>query len=123
MVPLHSSQEYLFQLYTTSSGEARRLWRKHIKESWENKCAYCESKDNLTIDHIIPQSKGGSDITKNVVCCCHSCNQNKSHTPWEEWYFSQEFFSDEKYKKIKDWMKPDLPTNLFMYRPRGNKVS
>lgn len=123
MTPLHSSKEYLFNLYTTSSGEARRLWRKQIKESWNHQCAYCGSEENLTIDHVIPQSKGGSDFTKNVVCCCHSCNQNKSHTPWEEWYFSQEFFSRERYDKIKNWMKPDPPSNLFTYRPRRNNAS
>lgn len=122
MGPLHSPKEYLFNLYTTSSGDARRLWRKHIKESWENKCAYCGSEENLTIDHIIPQSKGGGDTTKNVVCCCHSCNQNKGHTPWEEWYSSQEFFCDEKYKKIKDWVKVEKPTQLFAYRPRKNNA-
>lgn len=123
MVPLHSSKEYLFNLYTTSSGEARRLWRKQIKESWNHQCAYCGSEENLTIDHVVPQSKGGSDFTKNVVCCCHSCNQDKSHTPWEEWYFSQEFFSKERYEKIKTWMKPDPPSNLFSYRPRRNNAS
>lgn len=123
MTPLHSSKEYLFNLYTTSSGEARRLWRKQIKESWNHQCAYCGSEENLTIDHVIPQSKGGGDFTKNVVCCCHSCNQNKSHTPWEEWYFSQEFFSRERYDKIKSWMKPDPPSNLFTYRPRRNNAS
>jgi len=76
---LHSPSEYLFNLRTTSSSEAKRLWRKEIKEKWENQCAYCGSKENLTIDHIIPQSKGGTDFTKNVVCCCHSCNQSKGH--------------------------------------------
>jgi hypothetical protein len=113
----------LFNLHTTSSGEAKRLWRKHIKEQWNHKCAYCESKDNLTIDHIIPQSKGGLDITRNVVCCCKTCNHGKGHTSWEEWYFSQEFFCMERYEKIKNWMKPDPPTNLFAYRPRKNNAS
>jgi hypothetical protein len=123
MVPLHSPSEYLFNLHTTSSGEAKRLWRKHIKEQWDHKCAYCESKDNLTIDHIIPQSKGGLDITRNVVCCCKTCNHDKGHTSWEEWYFSHEFFDMGRYEKIKNWMKPDLPTNLFAYRPRKNNAS
>ena len=76
-----SPSEYLFNLRTTSPGEAKRMWRQKIKESWEHQCAYCGSEENLTIDHIVPQSKGGMDFTKNVVCCCHSCNQDKSHTP------------------------------------------
>lgn len=119
MVPFHSPKDYLFNLYTTSSGEAKRIWRKHIKEEWNHQCAYCGSNENLTIDHVVPQSKGGTDTTKNVVCCCHSCNQSKSHIPWEEWYLKQDFFSEENYKKIVNWIKPDPPVNLFAYRKRG----
>ena len=62
-----SPSEYLFNLRTTSPGEAKRMWRREIREKWENQCAYCGSEDNLTIDHIVPQSKGGLDFTKNVV--------------------------------------------------------
>ena len=120
---LSSPRQYLFNLETTSSNEAKRMWRKHIREKWKYKCAYCGSDKELTIDHVVPRSKGGTDFTKNVVCCCHSCNQSKSHTPWEEWYFSQEFFSLVKYNKIIEWMKPDPPSNLFLYKPRRNNVS
>lgn len=123
MVPLHSPKDYLFNLYTTSSAEAKRLWRKHIKEQWNHKCAYCESEENLTIDHIVPQSRGGSDTTKNVVCCCHSCNQNKGHEHWKLWYVQQDFYSEERFNKIEEWMKPDPPTNLYTYRPRRNNAS
>ena len=75
------------------------------------------------MDHIIPRSKGGPDFTKNVVCCCVKCNQDKGQSPWEEWYLSQEFFNMERYQKIQNWMKPDPPTNLFVYRPRRNNAS
>lgn len=98
------------------------MWRKKIREQWNHKCAYCESEQNLTIDHIVPQSKGGTELTKNVVCCCHSCNQDKGHSHWEEWYSSQDFFSLERCDKIKEWMNPDPPTNLFAYRPRKNNA-
>jgi hypothetical protein len=120
---LHSPSEYLFNLRTTSSSEAKRLWRKEIKEKWENQCAYCGSKENLTIDHIVPQSKGGTDFTKNVVCCCHSCNQSKGHEHWKLWYVQQDFYSEDKFDKIEEWMKPDPPTNLFAYRPRRNSAT
>ena len=123
MVPLHSPSEYLFQLHATSSGEAKRLWRKHIKESWDYKCAYCGSEENITIDHIIPQSKGGNGTTKNVVCCCQNCNKDKGHIHWEDWYFSQSFFNVNRYEKIKEWMKPDPPSNLYRYRVRRNNAS
>lgn len=123
MGPLHSPKEYLFYLHTTSSGEAKRMWRQKIKEEWGHQCAYCGSDENLTIDHIVPQAKGGLDVTKNVVCCCHSCNQSKGHDHWKLWYVQQDFYCEDKFDKIENWMKPDPPTNLFAYRPRRNNAS
>jgi len=120
---LSSPRQYLFNLKTTSSAEALRMWRRNVKERWNYKCAYCGSKKELTIDHVVPRAKGGTDFTKNVVCCCHKCNQDKAHSPWEEWYLSQDFFNVEKYNKIIDWMKPDPPVNLFTYRPRRNNAT
>ena len=123
MKPLSSPRQYLFNLKTTSSQEAIRMWRRNVKEKWDYRCAYCGSGKNLTIDHVVPRCKGGTDFTKNVVCCCHSCNQSKSHSPWEEWYFSQDFFNMKNYNKIINWMKPDTPQNLFTYRPRRNNAT
>ena len=120
---LSTPNHYLFNLETLSSSDALRLWRRKIKQRWDYECAYCGSDKDLTIDHIVPRSKGGNDFTKNVVCCCHDCNQSKSHTPWEDWYFSQEFFSMKRYNKINEWMEPDPPQNLFAYRPRRNNAS
>lgn len=123
MVPLHSFKDYLFNLETTSKAEAKRMWRQSIKEQWEHKCAYCESEENITLDHIIPQCKGGLDIKTNVVACCHSCNQSKGHTAWEDWYYDQDFFTETKYNAILDWTKPEKPQNLYIYRPRRNNAS
>ena len=120
---LSTPHHYLFNLETLSSSEAKRLWRRKIKQRWDYECAYCGSDKDLTIDHIVPRSKGGNDFTKNVVCCCHDSNQSKSHTPWEDWYFSQEFFSMKRYNKINEWMEPDPPENLFAYRTRRNIAS
>ena len=55
---------------------------KDIKEKWYYKCAYCGDGNNLTIDHVVPRCKGGTDFTKNVVCCCSDCNQRKGHNLW-----------------------------------------
>ena len=97
-----SHKSYVFNLHTTSSSEARRLWRIKIKEKWNYECAYCGSDIDLTIDHVIPRSKGGKDSAENMVCCCHECNQDKAHTPWKDWYFAQRFFSLNRYNKIQD---------------------
>ena len=40
-------------------------------------CVYCGSKKNLTIDHILPKSKGGGNTWSNLVTCCSPCNLKK----------------------------------------------
>jgi 5-methylcytosine-specific restriction endonuclease McrA len=40
-------------------------------------CQYCGSAKNLTIDHVIPRSKGGSHTWDNVVTACGTCNSRK----------------------------------------------
>jgi hypothetical protein len=123
MVPLNSFKDYLFNLETTSKAEAKRMWRKSIKEQWVHKCAYCESEENITLDHIIPQCKGGLDVKTNVISCCHSCNQSKGHEHWKLWYVQQDFYNEERFDKIEDWMKPPAPVDLYAYRPRRNNAS
>lgn len=118
-----SPQEYLFNLKTLSNQEAKRLWRKSIKEKWNHQCAYCDSDQNLTIDHVVPQAKGGSDFITNVVCCCESCNRSKAHTDWEIWYYNQDFFTQEKRNAIVDWINDKEKQPLYRYRQRRNNAS
>jgi hypothetical protein len=122
-MPLYStSDELLYNLEAVTSSEAKRMWRKSIKEQWDHKCAYCESEENITLDHILPQCKGGLDIKTNVVACCHSCNQSKGHDHWKLWYVQQDFYCESKFNLIENWMKPPKPTNLYAYRTRKNIV-
>ncbi len=48
-------------------------------------CQYCDYKgDNLTLDHVIPRSRGGGDTWENLVTACVRCNVRKgSRTPRE----------------------------------------
>ena len=50
-------------------------------------CHYCGKKfprEELTIDHIVPISRGGRSTRGNMVVCCRSCNQAKKYlTPAE----------------------------------------
>ena len=41
------------------------------------KCQNCGRVDNLTIDHIIPISKRGTDNPENLQCLCRRCNRRK----------------------------------------------
>ena len=51
-----------------------------IKIQYDYKCAYCGKTKKLTIDHIKPLSKGGSDGKDNIQPLCKSCNSRKSAT-------------------------------------------
>ena len=47
-------------------------------------CQYCGSREDLTIDHVHPRSRGGRHGWDNVVTACRVCNQRKgSRTPDE----------------------------------------
>lgn len=49
-----------------------------------NKCQYCSSTKNLTIDHVIPKSRGGTDDWSNLVISCSSCNTKKANRHLEQ---------------------------------------
>lgn len=42
------------------------------------KCLKCNTKNNLSVDHIVPFSKGGRTLIYNLQTLCISCNSNKS---------------------------------------------
>ena len=46
-----------------------------IRDSF--KCLYCNSGENLTIDHVIPLAKGGKTTWDNSATACKSCNSLK----------------------------------------------
>jgi hypothetical protein len=123
-MPLYStSDELLYNLEAVTGSEARRKWRQSIKEKWNYECAYCGSEENLTLDHITPTSKGGSERVTNVLCACHSCNQSKGHKMWSDWFLSQDFFDKEKLSKIIEWQKQIGDNEYCVYRPRRNNAS
>src|SRR5579864_1923960 len=67
--------------------QTRALSRKNILLRDRNTCQYCGSALNaaeLTLDHVIPRSRGGTSTWENLVACCHSCNRTKgNHMPHE----------------------------------------
>lgn len=50
-----------------------------------NICIYCGENKKLTVEHILPISCGGEDITDNVVRICGSCNSSKNGRRLYEW--------------------------------------
>jgi hypothetical protein len=51
--------------------------RQMIYKRDDHTCQYCGSVKKLTIDHVIPKSKGGGDTWENMVVACSSCNAKK----------------------------------------------
>lgn len=60
-------------------------WRE-ILERYHYCCAYCGTNAaHLTIDHVIPVSRGGQHTKENIVPACQSCNSAKHDHTLEEW--------------------------------------
>jgi len=61
--------------------QTRALSRKNILLRDRNTCQYCGvvlPAGELTLDHVIPRSRGGNSTWENLVACCHSCNRRKA---------------------------------------------
>lgn len=48
------------------------------RDDWT--CQHCGTHCNLTVDHIVPRSKGGTDDPSNLQTLCGSCNSRKGAT-------------------------------------------
>ncbi len=60
------------------------LTRRNLLERDRHTCQYCTSRERLTLDHIIPRSRGGGDTWENLVTACVRCNVKKGNrTPKE----------------------------------------
>jgi hypothetical protein len=68
-----------------SRGTAHRKHRDLVFNRDGFQCVYCGTKETLTLDHVIPYSKGGSDEPENLSTCCQSCNSKKHARTPEEW--------------------------------------
>jgi len=74
----------MHELLTFRSGDAKRMWRDEIKRRDGYRCVYCGSSEDLTIDHVVPQCKGGPTNSTNCVAACRSCNQQKGSKQVDE---------------------------------------
>ncbi len=55
----------------------RKITRRAVfaRDRWT--CQYCGSRSNLTVDHVVPRSKGGGSSWENIVTSCAPCNRRK----------------------------------------------
>jgi len=82
--------------------------RSAIYKRDNNKCQYCGATKKLTIDHIIPKSKGGTDDWDNLVVACSSCNTKKGNKLLEQ----------SGLKLVKKPMRPRTHLDLTIFQTK-----
>lgn len=67
--------------------QSRALTRKNILLRDRYTCQYCLKTlpaSELTMDHVVPRSRGGASTWENLVACCIPCNNRKGNRTPEE---------------------------------------
>ena len=67
--------------------QTRALSRKNILLRDRNTCQFCSRTlpaSELTLDHVVPRSRGGRSSWENLVACCYQCNNSKGDRTPEE---------------------------------------
>jgi 5-methylcytosine-specific restriction endonuclease McrA len=67
--------------------QTRALSRKNILLRDRNTCQFCSRMlpaSELTLDHVMPRSRGGRSSWENLVACCYKCNNSKGDRTPEE---------------------------------------
>jgi 5-methylcytosine-specific restriction endonuclease McrA len=60
------------------------LTRQNVFKRDNHTCVYCGTRENLTIDHVLPRSNGGRDSWENLVTACQKCNSRKGNQTPEQ---------------------------------------
>jgi 5-methylcytosine-specific restriction endonuclease McrA len=58
-----------------------RISRRAVFARDRHRCQYCGSARHLTVDHVVPRSRGGADTWDNLVTSCAPCNRKKGDRP------------------------------------------
>ena len=105
--------DYLHSLIEVRKSDARRLFRRAIYNDYplrgprgQAACAYCgQWHGKLTIDHIIPKSRGGPHFARwHLAPACERCNLSKTNAPVFEWWRPQKFWTPEKEEILTSWI-------------------
>jgi 5-methylcytosine-specific restriction endonuclease McrA len=91
--PLHSATDTypwphvirLVQYVKVPRAVQRKISRRALfaRDGW--RCVYCgDGHGRLTLDHVVPRSRGGESVWENVVTACAPCNHRKGDRTLEE---------------------------------------
>lgn len=108
--------------------EERRLFtykeRNEILKSSYGKCASCGTKlttKTMTVEHIIPVSRGGNNAAENLVALCKSCNTRKDNLLFTGSFYIALFGTprlEQIRKHINKWfrsMKEEFDIEMFPF--------
>jgi hypothetical protein len=73
-------------LQTGSMTVASFVEDERLKLVMPRACCYCGSADSLSLDHIYPRKRLGTDSADNLVWACRTCNSSKSSVDMLEWF-------------------------------------
>jgi len=90
----HTIQPYAYDLGADDQKRERHKARALRESQWwkrrlaKGACHYCGrpfAPKDLTMDHIVPISRGGKSTKGNVAPCCKECNNHKKQLLPMEW--------------------------------------
>lgn len=86
------------------------LSRQNVFKRDTHQCQYCGSEKDLTLDHVMPRSRGGKTSWDNLITACKSCNSRKGDLTPEE-------------AKMPLRQKPFKPSFVMFLRDFSGKIS
>ncbi|MBX7127387.1 MAG: HNH endonuclease [Cyclobacteriaceae bacterium] len=70
--------------YVNAPYKGVNLTRQNVFKRDNYECQYCGTRRELTLDHVVPSSRGGAHTWTNLVTACKRCNARKGdYTPEE----------------------------------------
>lgn len=82
--------------------------KQSVYEICKGKCIYCEKKLSIeegTLDHFMPQKKGGCNHKHNLVLSCQKCNSDKSDADPLLYLIREGKACDERFQPYFDWLE------------------
>lgn len=79
----------------------RGKFKKRILDRDDNKCVICASSESLTLQHVVPYSKGGETSYRNLVTLCENCNQELKSDYYPELFKHSGLLSDFEFSLLR----------------------
>ena len=70
-----------------------RALKTEVRRSLDGHCLYCGCRPtHITVDHVVPECKGGTFERSNLVPACRDCNLGKGDQDLMAWWREQPFY-------------------------------